>query len=125
MASLAGAAFADSIPPLSPGPAASLPNQSAQTQASGAGAIPANLSGLLNPGPAGSPQLIGHPFRADASMPPSTAPAPGPLGLSWQGPNLLGDMWGFDALNAKGNFRFERTIGHWRDGFVLDLRRKR
>ncbi len=30
-----------------------------------------------------------------------------------------------DAPNAKGNFRFERTIGHWRDGFMLDLRRKR
>jgi porin len=101
MAGLAGAAFADSIPPLSPGPAASLPNQSAQTQASGAGAIPANLSGLLNPGPAGSPQLIGQPFRADASTPPSTASAPGPLGLSWQGPNLLGDMWGFRPALSK------------------------
>jgi hypothetical protein len=29
------------------------------------------------------------------------------------------------SLNAKGNFRFERTILDWRSGFVLDLRRKR
>jgi hypothetical protein len=29
-----------------------------------------------------------------------------------------------DALNAKGNFRFEREIRHWRSGDVLDLRRK-
>jgi hypothetical protein len=28
------------------------------------------------------------------------------------------------ALNAKGNFRFEREIRHWRSGNVLDLRRK-
>jgi hypothetical protein len=28
------------------------------------------------------------------------------------------------SLNAKGNFRFERTILDWRSGFVLDLRRK-
>ena len=28
------------------------------------------------------------------------------------------------SLNAKGNFRFERTIMDWRSGFVLDLRRK-
>jgi hypothetical protein len=29
-----------------------------------------------------------------------------------------------DALNAKGNFRFEREIRQWRSGNVLDLRRK-
>jgi hypothetical protein len=29
-----------------------------------------------------------------------------------------------DALNAKDNFRFERTITGWRDGRVVDLRRK-
>jgi hypothetical protein len=29
-----------------------------------------------------------------------------------------------DALNAKGNFGFEREIRHWRSGNVLDLRRK-
>ena len=31
---------------------------------------------------------------------------------------------GYCSLNAKGNFRFERTIVDWRSGFVLDLRRK-
>jgi hypothetical protein len=30
-----------------------------------------------------------------------------------------------DALNAKGNFRFEREIRHWRSGNVLDMRRKK
>ena len=29
------------------------------------------------------------------------------------------------SLNAKGNFRFEREIGGWRGGSVIDLRRKR
>jgi neutral trehalase len=29
------------------------------------------------------------------------------------------------ALNAKDNFHFERTIGGWRGGCVVDLRRKR
>jgi hypothetical protein len=29
------------------------------------------------------------------------------------------------ALNAKGNFRFERRIRGWQSYFVLDLRRKR
>jgi hypothetical protein len=28
------------------------------------------------------------------------------------------------SLNAKGNFRFDRTIVDWCSGFVLDLRRK-
>ena len=32
---------------------------------------------------------------------------------------------GFDALNAKGNFRFEREIVQWRDRRLVDLRRKR
>ncbi len=31
---------------------------------------------------------------------------------------------GHHSLNAKGNFRFERTIADWRSGFVPDLRRK-
>jgi hypothetical protein len=31
----------------------------------------------------------------------------------------------YDALNAKGNFRFEREIRQWRGGPVVDLRRKR
>ena len=30
-----------------------------------------------------------------------------------------------DALNAKGNFRFEREIRHWRSGNVLDVRHKK
>jgi hypothetical protein len=30
----------------------------------------------------------------------------------------------YHSLNAKDNFRFERTIVDWRSGFVLDLRRK-
>jgi hypothetical protein len=29
------------------------------------------------------------------------------------------------ALNAKGNFVFERRIEGWRGGLVLDLRRKK
>lgn len=32
---------------------------------------------------------------------------------------------GDDPLNAKDNFRFERTIGGWRNSRVVDLRRKR
>jgi hypothetical protein len=28
------------------------------------------------------------------------------------------------SLNAKGNFRFDRTVVDWCSGFVLDLRRK-
>ena len=32
---------------------------------------------------------------------------------------------GNDALNAKGNFRFERQIVKWRDRPLVDLRRKR
>jgi hypothetical protein len=34
------------------------------------------------------------------------------------------EQGGEHSLNAKGNFRFERTIVDWRSGFVLDLRRK-
>jgi hypothetical protein len=29
------------------------------------------------------------------------------------------------SLNAKDNFRFDRVITGWRDGAVVDLRRKR
>ena len=29
------------------------------------------------------------------------------------------------SLNAKDNFRFERVITGWRNGAVVDLRRKR
>jgi porin len=101
MTGLAGAAFADSIPALSPAPAASLPNQSVQTQATGGGAIPPDSSSLLNPAPFALPQLGGQPFRADASTPPAAATAPGPLGLDLQGQNLLGDMWGLRPALAK------------------------
>ncbi len=100
MAGLAGAAFADSIPALSPAPAASLANQSAQTQATGGGAIPPDSSSLLNPAPFALPQL-GQPFRADASTPPAAATAPGPFGLDLQGQNLLGDMGGLRPALAK------------------------
>jgi len=30
-----------------------------------------------------------------------------------------------DALNAKGNFRFERELRRWRSEPALDMRRKR
>ena len=83
VASLASAAHADSIPPLSPGQAAPLSAPSQQTPAFAL------------------PQLAGQSFRADASTPPSTAPAPGPLGLDLQGQNLLGDMWGLRPALAK------------------------
>jgi hypothetical protein len=36
----------------------------------------------------------------------------------------VGEQWADDALNTKGNFRFEREIRHWRSANVLDLRRK-
>ena len=36
----------------------------------------------------------------------------------------LREQDGEHSLNAKGNFRFERTIMDWRSGFALDLRRK-
>ena len=83
MASLASAAHADSIPPLSPSQAAPLSAPSQQTPTFAL------------------PQLAGQSFRADASTPPSTAPAPGPLGLDLQGQNLLGDMWGLRPALAK------------------------
>jgi hypothetical protein len=37
----------------------------------------------------------------------------------------VGQHWRNYSLNAKGNFRFEREIGGWRGGSVIDLRRKR
>jgi hypothetical protein len=37
----------------------------------------------------------------------------------------IGQEGADDALNAKGNFRFERALRHWRSGDVLDLRRKK
>jgi porin len=101
IASLAGAAFADSIPPSNPGPA---PVQ--QTPA-GPGAVVASdpLSGL-NPAPFALPHLAAPQFRADASATPSAAKASGPWGgLSgdWQNQNLLGDMGGLrPALDKYG-----------------------
>jgi porin len=97
MASLAGAAFADSIPPLSPRPAASLSNPSAQSPA-GAGAVPDPSSA-----PFALPQLAALQFRADASAPSKPASA-GPWGVlsgDWQNQNLLGDMGGLRPALAK------------------------
>jgi hypothetical protein len=37
----------------------------------------------------------------------------------------IGQQRADDALNAKGNFRFEREVRQWRRGPMLDLRRKR
>jgi porin len=92
MIGFVGAAFADSIPPLSPGPAAPLSDPSQQTTAS-PGAVPADPSSPPNPAPFVLPQLAGPQFRADASQ--KAAAATGPLGfLDLKGPNLLGDMWG-------------------------------
>ena len=34
-------------------------------------------------------------------------------------------QWADGSLNAKDNFRFERTIVGWRGRCVVDLRRKR
>src|ERR1700733_12260973 len=102
MAGLAGAAFADSIPPLSPGPAASLSNASAQSP-TGAGTVPADSSSPLNPTPFALPHLAAPQFRADAS-PPSKPASAGPWGVlsgDWQNPNLLGDMGGLRPALAK------------------------
>ena len=98
VAGLAGAAFADSIPPLSP---ASVPSQ--QTSAS-AGAPPPDLSSQPNPAPFALPQLVAPQLRADASAPPSTATPAGPWGfLDLKGQNLLGDMGGLrPALDKYG-----------------------
>ena len=37
----------------------------------------------------------------------------------------VGQEWRQGSLNAKDNFRFERTILGWRGRCLLDLRRKR
>lgn len=121
MAGLAGAANADSIPPLSPGPAAPLSDPSQQTPA-GAGAVPAGVLSQLNPIPAGSNQTPPvrrkiatpqGPIRAKIVTPrgrvrrkiatpqgPVRAPT---IPSTWEGQNLLGDMWGLrPALNKYG-----------------------
>jgi hypothetical protein len=36
----------------------------------------------------------------------------------------VGEQWARGSLNAKDNFRFERTIMGWRERRVVDLRRK-
>ena len=94
MASLAGAAFADSAPLLSPAPD---PSQS--TSASTA-APPSGFSRQPNLAPFVLPQLAESQFRADAPA-PAAPTAPGLLGLDVQGQNLLGDMWGLRPALAK------------------------
>jgi porin len=102
MAWLAGAAHADSIPPVVVGSAASVADQSQQTSAS-SGAVPADSSNPLNPAPFALPQLAAPQFRADASTPSKPASA-GPWGVlsgDWQNQNLLGDMGGLRPALAK------------------------
>src|ERR1700685_3561818 len=100
MASLAGAAFADSIPPSNPGSAP------AQQTPAGPGAVASDPLSGLNPAPFALPQLAAPHFRADASATPSAAKASEPWGgLSgdWQNQNLLGDMGGLrPALDKYG-----------------------
>jgi hypothetical protein len=118
MAGFAGAAFADSIPPLNPGPAASLSNPSAQSPA-GAGVVPADPSSALNPAPFALPQLAALQFRADASAPSKPASA-GPWGVlsgDWQNSNLLGDMGGLRPAWPSTESR-RRKWAHHRDGAV-------
>jgi len=98
MAGLAGAAFADSIPPTVPAP-----DPSQQTPA-GPGTLLPDPSSVLNPAPFALPALAAPQFRADASATPSAAKAPGPWGVlsgDWQNQNLLGDMGGLRPALAK------------------------
>src|SRR6185437_7573895 len=84
MADFAGLAFADPIPPASPGPAGSLPD----------------LSSLLDPAPLALPQ-----FRAEAATPSN----PDPFGcLELKGPNLFGDLWSLRP--ALSNYGLTLTI---------------
>jgi porin len=101
VASLAGAAFANSIPPLTSGPATALSDPSEQTPASPA-AVPAPASNV-NPAPFALPQLAAPQFRADASAPskPVSAGSFGVLSGDWQNQNLLGDMGGVRPALAK------------------------
>ncbi len=99
VASLAGGAFADSIPPLTSRPAA-LSDPSGQTPAG-----PATLSAPASspPAPFALPQLAAPKFRADASAPSKPVSA-GPWGMlsgDWQNQNLLGDMGGLRPALAK------------------------
>jgi porin len=78
IAGLASAAHGDPASPLSPAPATPVSGQSQQPSSS-----------------------------AGAAPPSTTVPPPGPLGLSWQGQNLLGDMWGLRPALA----RYGITLG--------------
>jgi porin len=102
IAALASAAFADSLPPGAPAPAAPLADTPQQPPAS-AGAVLPNLSNLLSPAPFALPQLGAPQFRADASAPskPATAGPWGALSGDWQNQNLLGDMGGLRPDLAK------------------------
>jgi porin len=100
-ACLAGAAYADSIPLMSRGPAQ--PSAEFVEAPAGAGSLPADPSSLINPIPASLQPFIDEPLRAQAP-PPSAAPAPGPFGFlssTWQSQNLLGDMWGLRPALSK------------------------
>ena len=81
LAGLAGAAFADSIPPSNPGPAP------AQPTSASSGAVSPDPASSPNPAPFALPQLAAPQFRADASAPASAAKASGPWGVlsgDWQ-----------------------------------------
>jgi porin len=96
MASLAGAAFADSTPPLS------LASVASQQTPANPGAVPPDLSSQPNPAPFALPRLPESPFGADASAPASATTPPGPWGfLDLQGQNLLGNMGGLRPALAK------------------------
>src|ERR1700731_4142782 len=108
MASLAGAAFADSIPQSNPGPAP------AQPTSASSGAVSPDPASLPNPAPFALPQLAAPQFRADASAPASAAKASGPWGVlsgDWQNQNLLGDMGGCGRPwpNTASRSPFSRT----------------
>jgi porin len=99
MATLAGSAFANSIPPLGAAPSALLSDPLQQTWPS-PGGVPADSSGPPDSAPFALPRLAQSQFRADASA-PAAPTAPGLLGLDVQGQNLLGDMWGLRPALAK------------------------
>jgi porin len=127
MASLAGAAFAESTPPLRAGPSALLSDPLQQTSPSPV-AVPAGSLGLPNPAPFALPRLAPSRFRADASA-PAAPTAPGLLGLDVQGQNLLGDMWGLRPTLAKSGIQltilenvetFGNLSGGVKQGFETD-----
>ena len=105
VACLAGAAHADSISLTAAGSAAPPSGEFAEAPL-GDGAVPADVSSLLDPFPASLQQILDQPDRAEAAA-QGASPAPmstGPLGFldaNWQSPNLLGDMWGLRPALAK------------------------